>query len=379
VINVTIGVLKAGGVVMLALSLLSAGCSSAAPAGSSPSASTASSAKPAAPSPPGPTATGGEASAPAAVTLTVAHTGSLSNLPTYIALERGYFAAEGLAIQLEQFRSATDEIAPLGTGQLLVGAGGVSAGLFSAIARGIPLRIVADQAHDPPEFTGTGWIVRKDLLDSGEVKTPKDLRGLTIGIAAPGTSQDPEFDVLLWQGGLTPEDVTMKTVGYADQVAALANKSIDVTYNFEPNVTTVKERGIADMWITSGQLIPNHMPTVNIYSPMIVEKYPDAAKKWMVGYLRGVRDATRAYAVPSLSDDIVNIITKYSTLQDPQLIRKIKLAPINPDGYIYEASLRTDIDYFVRSGQLAQAPNLAEIVDSSFVDYAIGVLGKFEQ
>jgi hypothetical protein len=61
------------------------------------------------------------------------------------------------------------------------------------------------------------------------------------------------------------------------------------------------------------------------------------------------------------------------------LIRKIKLAPINPDGYIYEASLRTDIDYFVRSGQLAQAPNLAEIVDSSFVDYALGVLGRFEQ
>jgi ABC-type nitrate/sulfonate/bicarbonate transport system substrate-binding protein len=354
------------------------GCGGPATAASSPPASTPARAEPTASTAAAPTATSRDASPPAAVTLTTAHTGSLSNLPTYIALERGYFAAEGLDIQLEQFRSATDEIAPLGTGQLLVGAGGVSVGLLSAIARGIPLRIVADQAHDPPEFTGTGWLVRKDLLDSGEVKTPKDLRGLTIGIAAPGTTQDPEFDVLLRQGGLTPEDVTMKTVGYADQVAAMANKSIDATYNFEPNVTTMKERGIADIWITSGQLIPNHMPTVNIYSPMLVEKYPDAARKWMVAYLRGVRDAVRAYAAPSLSDDMVAIITKYSTLQDPQLIRKIKLAPINPDGYVYEASLRTDIEYFVRSGQLPQAPNLAEIVDSSFVDYAIGVLGKFE-
>ncbi|HEY7064592.1 MAG TPA: ABC transporter substrate-binding protein [Chloroflexota bacterium] len=378
-INVTVGVLKAGGAVVLALTLLSAGCSSTAPVGSAPPAGAASSATPVAPNALRPTATSGQTNAPATVTLTVAHTGSLSNLPTYIALERGYFTAEGLAVQLEQFRSATDEVAPLGTGQLLIGAGGVSAGLFSAIARGIPLRIVADQAHDPPEFTGTGWVVRKDLLDSGEVKTPKDLRGLTVGIAAPGTTQDPELDVLLRQGGLTPDDVTMKTVGYADQVAALANKSIDVTYNFEPNVTIMKERGIADMWITTGQLIPNHMPTVNIYSPMLVEKYPDAAKKWMVGYLKGVRDATRAYAAPVLSDDIVNIIVKYSTLQDPQLIRKIKLAPINPDGYVYEESLRTDLDYFVRSGQLAQAPNLSEIVDSSFVDYAIGVLGKFER
>jgi NitT/TauT family transport system substrate-binding protein len=170
------GLLKAGGVALLALSLLSAGCSSAAPSGGTTPASAASNANPAAPSAPGPIATGGDASAPAAVTLTVAHTGSLSNLPTYIAIERGYFTAEGLAIQLEQFRSATDEVAPLGTGQLHIGAGGVSVGLFSAIAHGIPLRIVADQAHDPPEFTGTGWVVRKDLLDNGEVKTPKDLR-----------------------------------------------------------------------------------------------------------------------------------------------------------------------------------------------------------
>jgi len=369
---------KMGGFVSLALSLLVAGCGGPAPAASSPPASTPSSAKPPASSPAAPTATSVAASPPPAVTLTTAHTGSLSNLPTYIAIERGYFTAEGLDIQLEQFRSATDEIAPLGTGQLLIGAGGVSVGLFSAIARGIPLKIVADQAHDPPEFRGTGWLVRKDLLDSGAVKTPADLRGLNIGIAAPGTTQDPELDVLLRQGGLTLDDVTMKQVGYADQVTAFANKSLDATYNFEPNVTTMIERDVADMWITSGQLIPNHMPTVNIYSPMLVEKYPDAAKRWMVAYLRGVRDAVRAYAAPSLSDDIVTIIQKYSSLQDPQLIRKIKLAPINPDGYVYEASLRTDIEYFVRSGQLPQAPNLAEIVDSSFVDYAIGVLGKYQ-
>jgi NitT/TauT family transport system substrate-binding protein len=370
---------RRGGFLSLAVSLFVAGCGGSAPAASPPPASAPSSAQPTAPSAAAPTPTSVATSPPPAVTLSTAHTGSLSNLPTYIAIERGYFTAGGLDIQLEQFRSATDEIAPLGTGQLLIGAGGVSVGLLSAIARGIPLKIVADQAHDPPEFRGTGWLVRKDLLDSGAVKTPADLRGLNIGIAAPGTTQDPELDVLLRQGGLTLDDVTMKQVGYADQVTAFANKSLDATYNFEPNVTTMIERDVADMWITSGQLIPNHMPTVNIYSPMLVEKYPDAARKWMIAYLRGVRDAVRAYAAPSLSDDIVAVIMKYSALQDPQLIRKIKLAPINPDGYVYEASLRTDIEHFVRSGQLPQAPNLAEIVDSSFVDHAIGVLGKFER
>src|SRR5262249_13554387 len=95
---------KTGGFVSLAVSLLVAGGGGSAPAASSPPASTPSSAQPTASSAAAPTATAGAASAPAAVTLTTAHTGSLSNLPTYIALERGYFAAEGLDIQLEQFR-----------------------------------------------------------------------------------------------------------------------------------------------------------------------------------------------------------------------------------------------------------------------------------
>lgn len=317
------------------------------------------------------------AAASGGVTIMMATTSSLSNLPAWLAVERGYFKAEGLEMQVVPFRSATDEVAPLASGQLLIGAGGVSVGLFNAIARGIPLRIVSDQAHDPPEFQGTGWLVRKDLLDSGRVKTPKDIKGLTVGIAAPGTAEDSELGVLEQQGGFKAADVTMKTVGYADQVAAFANKSIDITYNFEPQVGIMRERGLADMWITSGQLIPNHEPTVNLYSPAFVEKYPDLAKGWMVGYLKGVRDVVKAYAAPTLADDVVSVITKYSTLRDPAQVRKIKIAPINPDGYVYQDSLKTDLEFFTKSGQLTTAPKLADVVDSSFVDYALTKIGKF--
>ena len=79
------------------------------------------------------------------VTLNVALLGGGAEIGIYLALERGYFTEEGLKIDVQEFRSASDEIAPLAAGQLDVGNGGINSGLFNAIAQGIPLKVVANQ------------------------------------------------------------------------------------------------------------------------------------------------------------------------------------------------------------------------------------------
>ena len=61
----------------------------------------------------------------------------------FIADKKGYFRAGGIEVAMTPFASAAGMIAPLGRGQLDVGAGTVSAGLYNAVERGINLRIVA--------------------------------------------------------------------------------------------------------------------------------------------------------------------------------------------------------------------------------------------
>src|SRR5829696_5607579 len=68
-------------------------------------------------------------------TLQVGVTRTLSEAGQWIALERGYFQEQGIAVEFTQFDSAARMIAPLGSGQLAVGSGAISAGLFNAIAR----------------------------------------------------------------------------------------------------------------------------------------------------------------------------------------------------------------------------------------------------
>src|SRR5438067_1651411 len=68
-----------------------------------------------------------------------------SDVGLYLAAKKGYFKAEGLNVTFIPFDSGARMVAPLGAGQLDVGAGSAAAGFYNAVARDIPIKIVADK------------------------------------------------------------------------------------------------------------------------------------------------------------------------------------------------------------------------------------------
>ena len=65
----------------------------------------------------------GPAAHAAPQTVTVQLVKSIAQAPYYIAVDKGYFAKEGIAIQSSDIRSALDTIAPMASGQLDVSIG----------------------------------------------------------------------------------------------------------------------------------------------------------------------------------------------------------------------------------------------------------------
>src|SRR5699024_6359844 len=63
--------------------------------------------------------------------------------PFYIALDKGYFAEEGLAVELIPVEGGTENVVQLAAGNFDVAGGGIGAGLLNAAARGIEFEIVA--------------------------------------------------------------------------------------------------------------------------------------------------------------------------------------------------------------------------------------------
>src|SRR5436305_15155266 len=117
----------------------------------------------------------------------------LSDAGGYLGVDEGYFAEQGIELELVTFDSAANMVAPLATNQLDVGGGAPSAGLYNALRTGVNVRIVADKGHSDPTphgFPVANYIVRKALVDSGQVKGVAELKGLRFAVPAVGITPD---------------------------------------------------------------------------------------------------------------------------------------------------------------------------------------------
>ena len=132
---------------------------------------------------------------------------TISDAGYYMADAMGFFRDEGMEVSITGFNSAAQMIAPLGTGELDVGGGTVSAGFYNAVGRGILMKIVADQASIKPGYGYSSLMVRKDLVDSGRYKSFADLKGMKVAIGAPGTGTASALNEALKKGGLKYSDV----------------------------------------------------------------------------------------------------------------------------------------------------------------------------
>src|SRR5258708_7513758 len=110
------------------------------------------------------------ASVSRAETVRVGIVGASSDVPFFIADAKGYFAAEGLTVELMSFDSGAKMVAPLGTGDLDAGGGAASVGLYNAVKRGVGLTIAAGKGKPRPGHRVVAAPLPQELIDRPDVK-----------------------------------------------------------------------------------------------------------------------------------------------------------------------------------------------------------------
>lgn len=314
--------------------------------------------------------------------VTVGLTGSATDVGLWVADKKGYFRDEGLSVEFITFDSAARMIAALGTGELDVGAGGHSAGLYNAVARGIDVRIVADKSQN---VTGRGsqkLLVRKDLVDSGRYRTLADLKGMKIAQSAPGGSAATVMTKFLEKGGLTSNDVDNIYMAFPQMAVAFQNKAIDAALPAEPSVTQALRMGGVVAVANDYDVYPVHQISEILYSGRFATADPEIARHFMRAFLRGVRthndalDANGAFA-GSRGDEIVAILTEYGPFKDPAVWLSFIFSACGPDGKLDLASLKEDGDIFLRQGLMEKPVDFNKLIDTSFAEWAVRDLGPY--
>src|SRR4051812_33879790 len=111
---------------------------------------------------------------------------AISDAGYYMADAMGFFRDEGIDVSITGFNSAAQMIAPLGTGELDVGGGTVSAGFYNAGGGGVLMKIVADQASIKPRYGYSPPVVGEGPLAFRPHKRFARLKGTKGGGGGPG-------------------------------------------------------------------------------------------------------------------------------------------------------------------------------------------------
>ncbi|HYV66945.1 MAG TPA: ABC transporter substrate-binding protein, partial [Myxococcales bacterium] len=127
-------------------------------------------------------------------------------LPLTLAERLGYFKDEGLDVQVADFPGGAKAL------QAMVGGSAdVVSGAFEHVvdmhAKGIEVQEFVLQ----DDYSGI--VLGLTKAKAAAYKSPKDLRGLKIGVTAPGSSTNIFVNALLARDGLTPDSVSIIGVG----------------------------------------------------------------------------------------------------------------------------------------------------------------------
>jgi NitT/TauT family transport system substrate-binding protein len=313
--------------------------------------------------------------------LTIGTIGASSDAPFFIADAKGYFAEQGLKVNFVRFDSAAKSIPSLGSGEIDVGSGASSAGLYNAAARGIGIKIVADKARNAKDFGFEAILARTDLVDSGKIKSVKDLKGLKVAMSANGNSENAFMNYALVQAGLTYNDIDPVFLGFPNQIAAYANKAIDASLTVEPTVAELLKQGTAKKLASADVVFPDFQTAVVFYSPKFIHDRPDDAKKFMIAYLKAARyydDALKdGHVAGPNADDVIKILTQYSFIKDPEVHRAIVSHWTDPNGDVHMPSLEMAWKFFLDTKQIDGSVKVADVVDLSYVHAAAKALGPY--
>ncbi len=306
----------------------------------------------------------GEQRQPKPETLRVVLVPFLAYAPFFIAEEEGYFADLGLRIEYMRLMSSASGIPPLAQGQLDVVVGTIRPSELNAMARGAKIKFVAGRGYVAPGGCASDAIVaRRSLVESGELDSPARLKGRRIALTR-GTSSDYLLEKILNTSGLTIDDVEIVEIPVAAQLEALEKGVIDAAVTTEPWMTAILQTGDAVLWMPASKVIPGFQVGFILYGPTLLEKNPDAGRRFMIAYLKAARQYNRGKTARNLE-----ILAKHTGLSR-ELLSQACWPPMRNDGRLDVRGVLEFQAWAIKRGLLDTPVKEEQFWDASFIEYA---------
>lgn len=289
----------------------------------------------------------------------VAH--SIFYAPMYVAMEKGYFEAEGLDVTLVTGFGADKTMTALLTGEADIGFMGCESTIYT-YAEG-----AKDYAVNFAQLTqraGNFLVAREQIPDFQW----KDLIGKKVLGGRAGGMPEMVFEYILRKNGIDPmQDVKIdQSIDFGSTAAAFSGGQGDYTVEFEPHATLLEEKGdgyvVASLGEDSGYVPYTSFSARKSY----IEEHPDVIQSFVNALQKGM-DEVRAMT----AEEVAKIIKPQFETTEVSVIAKIVERYKNQDTWkedlvFEEESFQLLENILMDAGVLEESVPYEKLVNANF-------------
>ena len=278
--------------------------------------------------------------------------------PFYMAIEKGYFAKEGIEIEFD-YSFETDGVALVGAGELPFA---VASGEQVLLARSQGLPVV--YAFAWYQQFPISIVSAADL----NISKPVDLKGQKIGLPGLFGANYIGLQAMLFEAGLTPDDVKMDAIGF-NQVEALASGQQNIVVGYaanEPLVLRSQGVNVSELRVSDYvQLAANGIIT----SEKTIKEEPDLVSSMARALAQGIADTIanpdEAYTVSTKY--VENLADQDKDLQMQILNTSIEYWKADRIGYSDPQAWSNMNDLLVKMGLIPVPVDLKQAFTNEFI------------
>lgn len=311
--------------------------------------------------------------AAAADKVTVATLRFVSSAPLFIAQERGYYAAEGLEVDLKFFQAAQPIAVAITSGDADFGVTAFTSGFFNLAGQGA-LRVIGAQSREEPGFDFSAILVSRAAHERG-ITSIDQLKGHSIAITTPGSSFHYMIGAIGLKKGWPKDAVQLRSLQTPpNMIGALRSNQVDAAILPAFLAKPLLVAGEAHLlgWVNAE--VPYQLGGL-FTSARNVKDRRAVVEKFVRAYLRAAADYNRAMNArdgqgkrmfgPD-ADPVIAIIMKYVPDQTPE---KVKEAAnfIDPEGRLDVGDIYAQVAYFKAQGIVDQTADPKTFIDLSFI------------
>ncbi len=300
---------------------------------------------------------------------------SILSAPIFAGVDVGIYQQNGLDVEVEPFSSTGDMLALIAGGKLEFGQVTMGAAAFNAFNRGVDLVIGGSGP-----LALLSLLIRKDLYDSGAIRSTRDLKGTRFALNGRGTIIEWMQAKVLEKGGLTPADVEVPILPWPDQVTALGNRAIDVGFVGEPLGSLAVARGVAVILEERepGQAEPWYAPNAQGSMIMLNRTWAEANPAAATAIVKSYVQAARRFQDTRIFDDEAALasVEKWVNVK-PELVRQ-SMPPLWALNGRVDAETLTEVQrYFIDTGatDYQQPIPLDRMYNDRWLNDALGEIG----